>query len=351
MKQQLTQFAMDMLERGWVPDPLIRRGIRSLIQGRLRELPLDDQDSARRHREAFVEMMNSAPVAPVPELANEQHYEVPADFYRWALGARRKYSSCFWAQGVDDLDRAEEEALERTCRNASLEDGQDILELGCGWGSLTLWMAERYPGSRIVAVSNSRSQRQYIETTAQERALPNLQVITADMNDFSIDRRFDRVVSVEMFEHMRNYAELFRRINRWLEPEGLFLMHIFCHRDVPYEFIDRDASDWMSRHFFSGGIMPSDDLPLAFQGELRLRNRWTWNGRHYQRTAEAWLGNMQRNRDAVMDVLRHTYGTAEAARWWMRWRVFFMACAELFGYDRGEQWHVNHYLFSRPDTG
>jgi len=347
MKQQLTQAAMGALERGWLPDPVVRKGIRALIRNRLEELPLNDPERAARERESFVGMMNDAPVAPVPELANEQHYEVPSEFYYWVLGARRKYSSCYWTRDTACLDEAEEEALALTCGHARLGDGQRILELGCGWGSLTLWMAAHFPGSRITAVSNSHSQRRFIEQSAAAHGLVNVRVITADMNDFSIDERFDRVVSVEMFEHMRNYGELFRRINGWLEPDGLFFMHIFTHRAVPYEFIDRDATDWMSRHFFSGGMMPSDDLPLAFDESLELEDRWTWSGVHYQKTAEAWLQNMDDNRDAVMRVLSDIYGADQAHRWWMRWRVFFMACAELFGYQDGEQWHVSHYLF-RP---
>lgn len=344
MKQRIAQIAMDALERGWIPDMVIRKGIQSLVQERLRTLSADAERAAR-HRENFAAMMRQSPVAPVPELANAQHYEVPAEFYALVLGARRKYSSCYWTDATSTLDEAEEESLERTCRNAALQDGQSILELGCGWGSLTLWMAERYPASRIVAVSNSGSQREYIERCAADRGVGNIQVITADMNDFSIDRTFDRVVSVEMFEHMRNYEVLFRRISGWLEKDGMFFMHIFCHRQTPYEFVDHDATDWMSRHFFSGGIMPSDDLPLEFQGDLALCNRWTWNGRHYRKTAEAWLRNMEHNRPVVMRVLADAYGQSEASRWWMRWRIFFMACAELFGYERGEQWHVNHYLF------
>lgn len=347
MRQQIARVATDAVERGWIPDMVIRKGIRSLIQDRLRTLPLDEPARAARDRDRFVAMMKASPVAPLPELANSQHYEVPAEFYTQVLGARRKYSSCYWTDATATLDDAEEESLRRTCRNAALRDGQDILELGCGWGSLTLWMAGQYPASRIVAVSNSGSQRRYIEQRAAQWGLGNVQVVTADMNDFSIDRRFDRVVSVEMFEHMRNYEELFRRISGWLNADGFFFMHIFCHRQAPYEFVDRDATDWMSRHFFSGGIMPSDDLPLAFQRNLALCNRWTWNGAHYQKTAEAWLCNMDRNRTGILALFADIYGESEAFRWWMRWRVFFMACAELFGYDGGEQWHVNHYLFRK----
>jgi len=351
MKQQLTQAALGALERGWFPDNVIRKGIRTLIRNRLTELPLDDPERAAREQRDFVDMMNSSAVAPVPELANAQHYEVPPEFYEFVLGARRKYSSCYWNADTPDLDAAEVESLRRTARHAALDDGQRVLELGCGWGSLTLWMAGEYPASRITAVSNSHSQRRFIEERALRLGFDNVRVITADMNDFSIDERFDRVVSVEMFEHMRNYAELFRRIHAWLAPEGLFFMHIFCHRLAPYEFVDRDATDWMSRHFFSGGIMPSAALPLAFQRDLKLREQWTWDGRHYQKTAEAWLRNMDDNRQAVMQVLGDTYGQQEAQRWWMRWRVFFMACAELFGYQDGEQWYVNHYLFQpRADS-
>lgn len=348
MKQAFSAMGMRAVERGWVPDPLVRRGIRALLRQRLASLPLEDPQCAARQLAQFTAMMDAAPVAPLPELANTQHYEVPAAFFEQVLGARGKYSSGYWARNVTSLDDAEVEALKRTCRHAGLVDGQTILELGCGWGSLTLWMAEHYPASRIVAVSNSDSQRRWIEQCAAPRGFDNIQVVTADMNGFVIDHGlFDRIVSIEMFEHMRNYRELFRRIGDWLAPGGRFLMHIFCHRLAPYEFVDRGPGDWMSRHFFSGGIMPSDELPLVFQDQLRLRQRWTWNGRHYQRTVQAWLHNMQRNQDTVMRILADTYGAAEARRWWLRWRIFFMACAELFGYDDGEQWHVNHYLFVR----
>jgi cyclopropane-fatty-acyl-phospholipid synthase len=301
--------------------------------------------------ETLVESMNGAPIAPVPHKANEQHYEVPAEFFKNVLGPHLKYSSCWWPNQVNDLADAEHAALKVTCERAGIAPGMRILELGCGWGSLTLWMADRFPDCRIVAVSNSASQRAHICAQALHRNLTNVEVITCDMNQFDIDERFDRIVSVEMFEHMRNYRKLLRRVHDWLRPGGRLFLHIFCHRATPYEFEDQGPGDWMSRHFFSGGLMPSDELPLRFQEDLRLVARWRWNGQHYEKTSNAWLANLDRQREAIWPLLEQTYGATEARRWFMRWRVFFMACAELFGYDEGEQWWVSHYLFERPQPG
>lgn len=345
-----TVSAIGLVEQGFVPDTVSRAGIRRLLRQRLRELSPKDAERVSERVEAFVEMMDQSPVAPLPEKANEQHYEVPAEFFMQVLGPHRKYSSCYWGDGVRDLAAAEQRALEITCERAQLNDGLDILELGCGWGSLTLFMAERYPKATITAVSNSHSQRHHIEQAARERGLSNVRVLTADMNDFDIETTFDRIVSLEMFEHMRNYRRLFARVHDWLRPAGLFFMHIFCHRNAPYEFVERDESDWMSRHFFSGGIMPSDELPLRFQDDLRLIRRWRWNGRHYEKTLNTWLARMDQRRDAVMPILRDTYGEDQAEIWWVRWRLFFMACAELFGYHDGNEWWVSHYLFERPDV-
>jgi cyclopropane-fatty-acyl-phospholipid synthase len=229
-----------------------------------------------------------------------------------------------------------------------LRDGQRILELGCGWGSLTLWMAAHYPNARITAVSNSNSQRVHILAEAARRSLHNVTVLTADMNAFETDGRYDRVVSVEMFEHMRNWAELLRRVGNWLVPGGRFFMHVFVHRSVPYAFDVRDASDWMSEHFFSGVMMPSDDLALRFQDDLRCLRRWRWDGTHYEKTANAWLANIDAQRNEVLPILAATYGDDAAGQWLQRWRIFFMACAELFGYNGGQEWWVSHYLFERP---
>jgi cyclopropane-fatty-acyl-phospholipid synthase len=343
-----TQLAVNWVEQGYVPDHVVRRGIRRLLQQRLDGLPLRDPAAAAEHVEAFVRDMDGAELAPVPHLANEQHYEVPADFFGLALGPHRKYSSCWWPEGAATLAEAEAASLGETCARAGIADGQRVLELGCGWGSLSLWMAERYPGGSITSVSNSASQRAYIEAQARARGLANLRVITADMNRFDTGERFDRVVSVEMFEHMRNWRALFGRVHDWLVPGGRFFMHVFCHRALPYAFVDADATDWMSRHFFSGGIMPSDELALRFQDRLRLARRWRWDGTHYQRTAEAWLQSLDRNREAALQVLARSYGEGQARLWLQRWRVFFMACAELFGHDRGREWWVAHYLFDRP---
>ena len=342
----IAALAIRWTERGWVPDWMVRRGIRRLLRARLAEIGAGDCEATAANARRFADEMDASTIAPMPDEANRQHYELPVTFFGEVLGPHRKYSSCYWGNGVEDLAAAEEAALEITAERAGLGNGMRILELGCGWGSLTLWMARRYPDARILAVSNSASQRRYIEMQAERRGLGNLRVVTADMNDFHTGERFDRIVSVEMFEHMRNYRELFRRIAGWLAPHGRVFVHIFCHRAVPYAFVSSGESDWMSRYFFSGGIMPSDALPLGFPEHLRVVDRWRWSGRHYQRTANAWLANMDLRRDRIEPILESVYG-AEAPLWWVRWRVFFMACAELFGYAGGQEWWVSHYLFGR----
>jgi cyclopropane-fatty-acyl-phospholipid synthase len=343
-----TARVIDWTEQGRVPDPVIRHGIRRLLRERLAELPVSDCEAAGAATARFIEDMRASDIALLADKANDQHYEVPAEFFSEVLGGQLKYSCCYWGEATQTLDEAERLALELTCLRAGIEDGMDVLELGCGWGALSLWMAQRYPASRITAVSNSRSQGLHIRTEAARLGVDNISVVTSDMNGFQTDARYDRVVSVEMFEHMRNHPVLFERIHDWLRPGGRFFMHIFCHRSVPYAFQDRGAADWMSRYFFSGGMMPSDDLPLYFQQHLRLLQRWRWSGRHYERTANAWLANMDAGRERLMPVLERVYGAGDAHRWWMRWRMFFMACAELFGYEAGQQWWVSHYLFERP---
>ena len=345
-----TAVAVNWVEQGLVPDRVIRLGIRRLLRARLAELRSGDAVATAALTQAFVDELRAAPLALLPDKANEQHYEVPAVFFGAVLGTHRKYSSCYWGEGDDavhTLAQAEAAALQATCERAGLSDGQQVLELGCGWGSLSLWMAERFPASRITALSNSHSQRQFIEAQAARRGLANLRVVTCDINHFDTADRFDRVVSVEMFEHLRNWPQAFARVARWLRPQGRFFMHVFAHREAPYAFVERDPSDWMSRHFFSGGMMPSDDLALLCQDELRLAQRWRWDGTHYQRTAEAWLRNMDEQRGALLPLFEHTYGPEAAGVWWMRWRLFFMSVAELFGWADGQQWWVSHYLFDK----
>ena len=339
------------VEQGLVPDGVVRLGIRRLLKERLIEIGDGDGEAAARLAEDFVASLAESPLALLPEKANEQHYEVPAEFFARVLGPHRKYSCCEWNDGVSSLADAEAAALATTARRAGLADGQRILELGCGWGSLTLWMAKHFPGSTITALSNSHSQRVFIEAEAARRGLANVRVVTVDFNRFETGEHFDRVVSVEMFEHLRNWPAAFARVAGWLVPGGRFFMHVFSHRSTPYAFVERDESDWMSRHFFSGGMMPSDDLALRFQDDLGLLHQWRWSGCHYARTAEAWLANMDANRIVLWPLLESVYGAEHAATWWMRWRLFFMSCAELFGYDGGECWRVSHYLFETRAMG
>jgi len=346
---RLARSAINWTEQGLVPDGAIRAGIRRLLARRLKEVQAHDVERAASNLVAFVANMRNSEIAPLPLLANEQHYEVPAGFFGQALGVHRKYSCCYWPADVHSLDQAEAEALRLTCQRAGIENGMTVLDLGCGWGSLSLWLAGNYPDSQITAVSNSNSQREYISAMAHQSGFENITVLTRDMNDFEAPATYDRVVSVEMFEHMRNYEVLFERISRWLNPDGRFFMHIFCHRICAYAFEDSGPGDWMSQYFFSGGIMPSADLPLHFQRDLLLKQQWFWDGRHYEKTANAWLANIDARKDGLMPILRQTYGSEPAGQWFQRWRMFFMACAELFGHDGGQEWFVGHYLFSRRE--
>lgn len=336
-----------LAERGLLPDRLIRLGIRRLCAQRLREGRAGDSATAWDRFMDGVDELRTSPVAIHTDAANAQHYELPPRFFELCLGKRLKYSSCYFPHGDETLDQAEEAMLTLYAERAQLADGQDILELGCGWGSLTLWMAQHYPQSHITAVSNSAPQREFILRRCRELSLHNAHVITQDVNRLELAAaQFDRCVSIEMFEHMRNYEILLGRIATWLRPAGKLFVHIFCHRELMYPFQTHGDDNWMGRYFFTGGLMPAADTLLWFQRDLAIERQWRLSGTHYAKTAEAWLANQDRHRDQVLRVLEPAYG-ADARRWHQRWRMFWMACAELFGYTGGNEWMVAHYRFAK----
>jgi len=335
----LVPWALNLAERGWVADPLIRHGIRRLLENRVRQINSLPDATTR-----VAERMYDSPLAVETEAANEQHYELPPTFFEIVLGSHLKYSCCEWSEDTMSLGDAEAAALATVCSRSQVMDGMKVLDLGCGWGSFTLWLAEKYPDCRVTAVSNSAPQGEYIRQQAGARGLPNVEVLSADMNHLELTTRFDRVVSIEMFEHMRNYPLLLERIAGWLKVDGKLFIHIFCHRSSPYFFEDAGPSDWMARHFFSGGLMPSEGLLESFAGPVQLEDRWRINGKHYEKTALAWLGNMDRHRDEIRTLFESVYGL-DAERWFHRWRLFFLACAELFAYREGEEWFVSHSLW------
>lgn len=336
-----------LAEAGVFPDPAVRFGIRRLLRGRLKQSVWGDPHARQREEDALVESLLAGPIAISVDAANEQHYEVPAPFFEQVLGARLKYSCCFFDESARDLDAAEERMLAMTAERARVEDGMRILDLGCGWGSFSLWAAERFPNARILGVSNSRLQRELILQRAAERGLHNVDVQTVDINDFRPDEPFDRIVSVEMMEHVRNHRALFERMSRWLVPDGAAFAHIFCHRSRAYTYEVEGASDWMAEHFFTGGMMPSEALFSRYQEHLKLRDQWRVDGSHYQKTCDAWLAKLDARKDAVMPILEEGYGD-DAERWFHRWRLFFLACSELFGYRGGTEWYVGHYLWQSP---
>jgi cyclopropane-fatty-acyl-phospholipid synthase len=350
MPAPVSRWYDSLLEAGVIPDAIVRLGIRRICAARLREQRAGGVGAQQARFERLVQALAGSAMAVHTDEANAQHYEVPAAFYQHVLGPHLKYSSAWWPPVARTLDEAERAMLDLTATRALLRDGQDILELGCGWGSLTLHMARTLPRARIVAVSNSASQRAHIERIAELEGLRNVRVVTADVQRFDVPAAsFDRVVSVEMFEHVRNHRRLLANIRRWLRPDGVLFVHVFAHVQFAYLYEVRDGSDWMAQHFFTGGIMPSLALLPRYQEHLALESQWVEDGTHYGRTAEAWLANMDANWAAIEPVFARTYGVRNVTRWRARWRVFFMACAELFNYDHGQQWVVAHYRFRRGE--
>lgn len=338
---------IELAEQRWLPDWLIRLGIRGLLRQRLADEKAGDPQAASQRKQELIAELRQSAIAIETDAANEQHYEVPAAFYRYALGQRFKYSGCLWNHDTNSLDEAEAAMLALYVERGQFANGQQVLELGCGWGSLTLYLAEQFPDSQITGVSNSHSQRAFIEQQAHERSLTNIHIITRDVNELSLESRFDRIVSVEMFEHMRNYQRLLDNVGSWLRDDGKLLVHIFCHQTLLYPFETEGDDNWMGQYFFTGGVMPSVDTLLHFQDALQIDRYWLVDGTHYQRTAEAWLANTDQHAATITALFESVYGTGQGKLWLQRWRMFFMACAELFGYRGGNEWLVGHYLFNK----
>ena len=337
---------IELAEKGIIPDYFIRQGIVRNCENRLKNENASNTEKVSSKKQIWIEQMKESPIALVPEKANEQHYEVPPAFFENVLGKHLKYSSGYWPDGVNSLDESEESMLELSFERAQLADGDSILELGCGWGSLTCYMASKLPNSKIIAVSNSKDQKEHILNRCKNQGLDNIEVITADMNDFETENKYDRVVSIEMFEHMRNYKKLLSKVSSWLNDDGKLFIHIFTHQSVVYPFENQGEADWMAREFFSGGMMPSHDLLLHFQDDLIIDDVWSMLGTHYEKTSIAWVNKMDANKDRIMKIFLKTYGD-DAKLWFQRWRIFFMSCEKLFGYNNGSEWGVSHYRFNK----
>ena len=337
---------IELAEKGIIPDYFIRQGIVRNCENRLKNENVSNTEKVSLKKQIWIEQMKESPIALVPEKANEQHYEVPPAFFENVLGKHLKYSSGYWPDGVNSLDESEESMLELSFERAQLADGDSILELGCGWGSLTCYMASKLPNSKITAVSNSKDQKEHILNRCKNQGLDNIEVITADMNDFETENKYDRVVSIEMFEHMRNYKKLLSKVSSWLNDDGKLFIHIFTHQSVVYPFENQGEADWMAREFFSGGMMPSHDLLLHFQDDLIIDEVWSMLGTHYEKTSLAWVNKMDANKDSIMKIFLKTYGD-DAKLWFQRWRIFFMSCEKLFGYNNGSEWGVSHYRFNK----
>lgn len=336
----------NLLATDLVPEPIIRFGIRRMLAQKLREEASPSAAAEQQKIASFVQELQNMPIAVETDAANKQHYEVPTAFYQLVLGPRLKYSCALWSDETKTLEQAEIAMLDLYIERAGIANGQTILELGCGWGSLSLYLAERFPESRVTGLSNSATQKQFIDSRAKELGLTNLTILTANIVHFDTTEKFDRILSIEMFEHMKNYKLLLSKVRRWLKDDGQLFIHIFTHKKYAYHYINRDGNDWLTEYFFTGGTMPSDDLLTYFDEDMKVDRQWVVNGKHYSRTSQEWLRNMYKNSDAVKALFRQVYGQ-EYIKWYAWWKLFFLACAELWGYADGNEWIVSHYLM-RP---
>lgn len=336
-----------LIAKGWMPDFMIRSRLRNRLTKKIHEESKKGVTQGPNRILDFVDELKRAPISTPPDTSDERSAELPSRFFETILGKSMKYSAGYWREGVVNLDLSESDMLETTMWRAELADGQRILELGCGWGSLSLLMAYRFPGSHVTAVTKSRLQKEFIEQKAAEREVKNLTVVSADMNEYETTEKFDRVVSIEMFEHMRNYERLLNKISNWLKDDGKLFVHLFCHKKYAYYQDPQDRKNWVARYFFKGGIMPSENLLLYFDDKFQIENRWKIPGTHYQKTCHAWLERMDKNKEQVLEIFKEVYGSKEAKRWMSYWRVFFMSCEELFGFKGGDEWYVTHYLLKK----
>ena len=333
-----------LLARGLIPDWILRRGVRS--QGKERLNMMNKVDSTKEYSK-FINEASTGNIAVNTDDANNQHYEVDSEFFKYCLGKNLKYSCCFWDENTLDLDAAEDNMLEIYSQRAQITDGMSILDIGCGWGSLSLFLAQKYPKSEITGVSNSSSQKIFIDSVASERNISNLNIITRDINDFRTEEKYDRILSIEMFEHTKNTKKLMNLINDWLNPNGLFFMHVFAHKENPYYF-DRDQKNaWMAKYFFTGGMMPNHNLFKDLKSNLEYQKSWILSGEHYERTSNAWLNKMDQNKGKILSLFERSNSSSVAKRKFHFWRLFYIACAEIFGYDNGNEWVVSHHLFKK----
>ena len=335
-----------LLSRGLIPDFLLRRGVRS--QGKQR-LAMMVKGNLSNDYEKFLKEASSGEIAVHTDDANNQHYEVDSEFFQYCLGKNLKYSSCYWDENTSSLDQAEDNMLELYCKRADVKDGMDILDIGCGWGSLSLFLANKYPNANITGISNSSSQKLFIDKEASKRNLRNLKIITSDINDFKSSKKFDRIISIEMFEHTKNSKKLLDSIDSWLNPKGCFFMHDFAHKNNPYYF-DKDQNNaWMAKYFFTGGMMPNHNLFRDLESNLNYQKSWMLSGTHYEKTSNAWLNKMDHNREKILTLFKENSDIKTAKRNFHFWRLFFIACAEIFGYANGSEWCVSHHLFNKSD--